>query len=485
MFWIIVGILVFFYLVYKAFDGSILAWIILIAGVVVLSIAYWEYLSFILAASGIAIILWSIVFYIGAKVSESRESEKSIDDVVKKQESDQFDITDSSSVSGMMKNNNVLAMEDPVFAECLSEMKKIEEELLPMINEMAKKIDASYSSVAKTVSDIADIVVDYSDGILSEKGRRNAMVIGFLASAVIEGIGKWKAEQKKKEELNRLLVKKKDFANAHLSQVEQIIPKLEKNRELMRKLVEKVIVKPKYDFNTLMNHDFVDNVKDNACKTLALYRQALYYDKLVFYLQDEYYAWLSGQQKSSTPPVTLYDVNQLIAKDVFGSDDDLKSELMLCLERTDTANRIPCSDIVIMGDLNLCAFAMVSNGGTYFKDEMVAKGSVARHLLENNSVYANYRERYEVYQDYVINEPSGRWGYAGLLLPAFAVLYSLFGNMLDETWQLVAGVVIVVVFFLLSVWQDCARRKEEYKKAVAELKRCNQKIFNKIVGFYK
>ena len=485
MFWIIVGIIALLFLIYRAFDGSVIAWVILIAGVVILSIAYWEYLSFVLAASGIAILFWSIVFYIGNKASEARAPEENINELVKKQEANQFDTTVPNGISDTEKNNRVQAMEDPVFAECLSEMNKIEKELLPMINEMAKKIDESYSAVAKTVIDVADIVVDYSDGVLSEKGRKNAMLIGVLAAAVIAGIGQWKANQKKREELDKLLVKKKEFANAHLHQVEQIIPKLVKNRELMRKLIEKVIAKPEYDTKTLMNNGFVDNVKDNACKTLALYRQALYYDKLVLYLQDEYHAWLNGEQKSTTPPVTLYDVNQQIAMDVFGSGDDLKSELKRCLERTDTTNRVPCSDIVIMGDLNLCAYAMVSYGGTYFKDEMKANGSVARHLLENNFVYAKYRERYEVYQDHVSSEPSGRWGYIGLLLPAFAVLYNLFGDVLEETWQLVTSILIFVVFFLLSVWQDYARRKEEYKKTVTELKRCNQRIFNKIVGFYK
>ena len=56
-----------------------------------------------------------------------------------------------------------------IIEESLAMIKEIEAEMLPQLNYIGQKIDATYAERAKLVADVSNAIVKYSGSLLSEK----------------------------------------------------------------------------------------------------------------------------------------------------------------------------------------------------------------------------------------------------------------------------------------------------------------------------
>ena len=438
--WIIIGILASAYVIYKAFEGAVWAWIVLIAGVAYLCVQIWEYMSFVLVVLGIGVVLTLIASSILRGIGEAKMSETNA--LVEKQERTMLQVGSSTTNDSVSKrgtfsllsssNNADSVQEKDIYADCLSEIQMIERELLPMINQMADQIDKSYSKIAQTVSDLAEIAIDYSDGVLSKKGQRTAMIVSSLVSAGIEWYGKWKSEQERKRQLAKLLVKKQAFANTHLTQVQKLSPIVKRQRARLKMLVDKKVTSASYKISQLRDFKMLTQLKNNAGKSLALYRQVVYYDMLVDYLNDEYQAWLGGFDDSSSALVTMYDVNLVLSKEVVGSNDKLKTEFrrLVDLDNNSTES-LSGGDILLLSDMQLTAVALLNTGAKYLQKEMDYSNDVVGHLLNDNPVYMDYEKRYQDYKK-VTNGFKRKWGWLGSLPIVMFLIYKFFGSEMPE-----------------------------------------------------
>ena len=495
--WIAIGIIFGIYVIYKAIGGSAWAIILLILALVGLSVMYWHYLSFILAVLGICLLVISAAVQLSNRIRQSKMEE--VNALVAKQEkalqlkSDVNQMCDNGQSVGASNSmitrgtSNAIGSDDTVFSECLVEMQHIENELLPVIDEMSEKISESYESIAQTVSRLSSIVADYSDGHLSEKGKWQIRIGGSLLAVGIGAIGEWKAKMEKEKQLEKLLIKKKAVAQAHLGQVQKLSPKLKKYREKMKLLVEKGVVGVKYEMYRLMDGSYANQVKDNAGKILALYRQTLYYDMLVDYLTAEYKAWLAGYHDSAVEQVSMYDVNVLIAQDVYNSDDRLKTSFMRLLELDKhTTEKLSGGDIMLLSDPQLAALAIMNNGGKYFKKELVASNVIVSNYLADNPTYVDFEERFRSYHKIADKKPIFQWWvWLGSLLSIAFVIYQLFGSIIKEQWQMITCVVAFVLVFAVIAYFDLMDQKDVYRKNTEKLEDINIKILHGVVGFVK
>lgn len=492
--WITIGIILGLFVIYKAFDGSIWAIILLVLALAGLSIKYWHYVSFALILLGIS----ALVIIIGKKLIEGRthHQKEEVSSLFAQQESTMMmkrdgcqvvdkDQSDSNRNPMSTGRSISLGTNDDLYAVCLAEMKYIEDVLLPMVNEMANNISDSYNYIAQTISDLADIAIDYSDGSLSEKGKRQVFLLGNAIAFGVSAFGEWKKQKEKDKQLAKLLCQKQEFARSHFDQIKKISPKLKKLRGQMKSLVEKTVIGVNYEVTNLMSSSYADQVRDNIGKTLALYRRTLYDDMLVDYLGAEYKAWLGGEQESSMEQVTMYDVNLVIVQAVYNSEDKLKADFMRLLGiREDYNERISGGDILLLSDLQIVGFGIINNGGKTFENELLAHNAVVKHYLCDNQTYVDYTNRYRSYNEIVSKAPKASWKWLLSVLPiTLGVVYKLCDWLMLESWQLIASMVAVVLVFLALFSSDLENRRYVYGQGLEKLQIINKRILRNIIGY--
>lgn len=191
----------------------------------------------------------------------------------------------------------------------MKDIVSIEEVLLPQLNELAEKIDSSFSDISLTIRLCAEGLL--STNMFSAKNKTKIAAGATVTSAIIDSIGTGYSAYKHNKYLDAILVEKKKIANTKISVIEKVIPLTKKAFENASQLVLQNVDK-NYTSDLLKNKETLELILSNAQKEVNILRTSCYYMLMVQYLYEEYNAWISGLQVSKLDRPSLYTANTQI-----------------------------------------------------------------------------------------------------------------------------------------------------------------------------
>lgn len=269
---------------------------------------------------------------------------------------------------------------DQVLENQINELKKIEKDLLPMLDELGQKIPELYGAYASATRECVSCIVN----VLQESGRDAAKIaiIGEIAARGMAAFGEIKAAREHNKMLKKFLEAKMQIANAGIAKIKKLIPRTKTSVDTNRRLLD-LNFERSISFDNLSEDGFL-RATNMGIRILTMYRTALFFNELANYLDKEYAAWQRGNQTSGATRPDYYTVNSKICSSIYPAD--------LCghLEATaDECTSLKLKDAVLIADPQLTAYA--------FGDEVCELKLSEAHpyvgkLLESNEGLKKYAE---------------------------------------------------------------------------------------------
>lgn len=262
----------------------------------------------------------------------------------------------------------------------INDLKKIEKDLLPMLDELGEKIPELYGAYASATRECVSCIVN----VLQESGRDAAKIaiIGEIAARGIAAFGEMKAAREHNKMLKKFLEAKMQIANAGMAKIKKLIPRTKTSVDTSRRLLD-LNFERSVSFDKLSEESFL-RATNMGIRILTMYRTALFFNELANYLDKEYAAWQGGKQTSGAARPDYYTVNSKICSSIYPAD------LYGHLEATaDECTSLKLKDAVLIADPQLTAYA--------FGDEVCDLKLSEAHpyigkLLENNEGLKHYSE---------------------------------------------------------------------------------------------
>jgi len=182
----------------------------------------------------------------------------------------------------------------------LADIKSVENELNAQLETLSTSIDQSFGQISKMVTALTDLAVQSTDGLVSNQNRSRIALVGQGVSFAVEAYGRTLQAYKHNKALDRLLAQKKAIASTKhesLLRVSKIAARVDAN---LKKILTDEGAKV-YNLAELATSEQCDMLVDRMDKYLDMYRTSQYQILVINYLDCEYRAWLSGQQRGDWP----------------------------------------------------------------------------------------------------------------------------------------------------------------------------------------
>lgn len=269
------------------------------------------------------------------------------------------------------------------FQALADDLRKLEAELLPQLDELGQKIPEIYSGYANIVRETVSTALDIMN--FSNKTSSRVAVGAEVFARGLAAFGQWKAAKKHNEMLGRLLTTKKTIAAANISKVNHIIPKARHNSNKSRAIVMKYATKtyPCLPSDT----DRLTRASRLMLRNLTIYRTSLFLVELSNYLQKEYTAWMNGKQTTGIELPDYYTINGYISLELF--DDKPFEALERCADQ-DTS--LTGAEIMLLTDPQLSLYAL---DGHLCTIDMDMASPAVKALMENNPGFNFYSDTVE------------------------------------------------------------------------------------------
>lgn len=262
----------------------------------------------------------------------------------------------------------------------INNLKKIERDLLPILDELGQKIPEQYGAYASATRECVSCIVN----ILQESGydASKIAIIGEVAARGIAAYGEIKAAKEHNRMLKRLLEAKMQIANAGIAKIKQLIPRTKASVNSINGLLI-LNFDRNLTFEKISEDTFL-KASNMGIRILTMYRTALFFNELAVYLNKEYMAWQGGNQTSGATRPDYYTVNSKICKSIYPAD--LCSHLEAI---ADECTSLKLNDAVLLADPQLTAYAF---GDEVCELKLSEAHPYIRLLLENNEGLKKYSE---------------------------------------------------------------------------------------------
>lgn len=397
----------------------------------------------------------------------------------------------SEALNVIVKNDNVsnlpkqlTSSESKEIKDALQDIKEMQEFITSNLKELEEKIDNSYGEIARTISNMGDLVVNIAGKSMSEDTKCGISVGATLVSGAVNLYGKYKAEKEKRELERKLLIKKQELAKVRVPILDKYMP------QMFEKLTKQIQILKKYTNVSYNISDFNDGKIElgllcgNMDKILAICRVMSYYCITANSLHKMYKEWLYGDDKADVYNPSMYAVNKYLIDMIFKSKD-VKVDFKNCLNMPASKNDIEGTSLLMLNDCQLLAIAILDSGGQEFKKEFVASNDVVNKLLSSNETYVGYKKRYDNYY-YRLNKGVVKipkiiyW-----CLPIVAAYsYAYFNFLMDimEVWAFVYILLCIIIGFVAAWLINRGNRKEWFYSAIEKIEKNNSMVLYKMAG---
>lgn len=313
---------------------------------------------------------------------------------------------DTNPGSGEKSQSNNSENELEILAD---DLKKLEDELLPQLNELDEKIPEIYSGYAelvrKTVSAALNVVK--FDGASTKRIATGAE----LLARGMEAFGKWKAAKKHNELLDRILRIKKTIAASNMTKIERLQIEAKRSNKRTEAMVMK-FASTEYPCSTV-SKESLTRISSLMIRAITLYRTSLFLLELGNYLKIEYGQWLNDKQTSGIQIPDYYAVNGIISNKLFG--DKPFDMLEKCADKT---GNMSGAEIMLLSDSQLTLYSLKDSLCTISPENASAP---VRILMDNNPSFQHYCETVEPLISHVSKTPD-QWIIVGWLCTAIVVI---------------------------------------------------------------
>lgn len=235
----------------------------------------------------------------------------------------------------------------------LSNVKKIEGEIVPQLEMLSVKLPEIYKEYATIVRTTIGKAIEILN--VKGKGSKNALRLAAeLAARAFEVFGAWKAARDHNKMLDKFIATKREIASLNLEKMENARKQADHNLEAVKKLFL-TYAKQEYDF-TDKDNELIVRQSELLLRNLALYRTNLFISKICAYLDAEYHAWSIGEQTSGKERPDYFAVNKEVMHELFPSDPFTALEMA-----GEAGTRLSGEQLLLLSDPQLSVFALKDN----------------------------------------------------------------------------------------------------------------------------
>lgn len=340
----------------------------------------------------------------------------------------------------------VTQSDDALFNSLTQELKKIESEIMPQLEELQSKIPEIYSGYA----DIVRETVSQTINMLSLKSdTANKIALGAeIAARGLEAFGQWKAAKKHNELLDKFMRVKQEIARNNNVKITRLLPKVKRKLSNSARLFEK------YAFTTYncssFNEAKTKQISSLNLRALNLYRTSLFLSELCEYLDVEYSSWMSGKQTSGFDIPDYYQVNGMILDKLF--DEKPFEALERCADCSGDMNG---AEIMLLADYQLSVYALKDTLCTISTEEA---SPAVRALMESNPGFSHYNQVAEGVINHISKTPDTAitigWLISTIVIIALCIFY------IPGTWWLRT---IIGVAGVMAAYRICDKNSFKLK----------------------
>ena len=331
--------------------------------------------------------------------------------------------------------------EQEQFEQCLAELKRIENVILPQLNEMAQQIGEKYKFYADLVQKLGNKL---SNMINSETSSK-IYATTTLASRGIESYGAYKTAKEHNRKLDEMMDLKRSLAGQKRKQITDWLPRISANVEKSKRFCESQFSK------TFPLSSVSPALVSLQLKFLNLYRTNLYYESLAKWMLKEYSSWLNGQQTCGMPTPSLYDVNTELGERLYGAN--LYEHYQRAVE---SDKSISGKDIFLIADPQLTIMALDAHDGSVEVHSANANPAISKILDENEGVKYYQNNVTEMWQN-INRDPASSWNCIALIFAVgFFLLLSLNREIL--TPKVLGMAFIIGELCIFRVWNKIRKK---------------------------
>ena len=331
--------------------------------------------------------------------------------------------------------------EQEQFEQCLAELKRIENVILPQLNEVAQQIGEKYKFYADLVQKLGNNLSNMTNSETSSK----IYATTTLASRGIESYGAYKTAKEHNRKLDEMMDLKRSLAGQKRKQITDWLPRISANVEKSKRFCESQFTK------TFPLSSVSPALVSLQLKFLNLYRTNLYYESLAKWMLKEYSSWQNGQQTCGMPTPSLYDVNTELGKRLYGAN------LYEYYQRAVESDKsISGKDIFLIADPQLTIMALDAHDGSVEVHSANANPAISKILDENEGVKYYQNNVTEMCQS-INRDPASSWNCIALIFAVgFFLLLSLNREIL--TPKVLGMAFIIGELCIFRVWNKIRKK---------------------------
>jgi hypothetical protein len=296
----------------------------------------------------------------------------------------------------------------------VKDLRALENEIIPQINELGEKLPEIYAGYASIVRTITTTLLECCS--LSDSNQKGVVLLAEISTRAIAAYGQYKAAQEHNRLLQKYLKTKQAYATLNQSKIKGLLPKTNKVLKQMKGLFDSQTTRV-CDFNSLSS-DNIPRVADFMQRVLNMYRTALFFNNLATYLNKEYKVWLCGEQTSGERMPDYYAMNEMILKHLYG-DNHYEVLESAC----DETCSLTGGQIMLLSDYQL--FTMAISDEICDIDITKAAPHVQKILYGNEAIDSYISRRLPI-KEHIESTPTG--------------------------WVIFIGILTIVIIISMAIW---------------------------------
>jgi len=324
----------------------------------------------------------------------------------------------------------------------LSDLKSVEKALDSQLTALSNSIDASFGAFSVMIKDITDMAVESTNGFVSNQTRSKIGAIGAIVSKTASMAGNVYKAKKHNEALDKLLITKREMAEAKSSELKKIEPIVLRVHDNLKKGLMNEGSKV-YPLKDLDSKEKWTLLLDRMDKYLDMYRTSIYMGMVISYLQAEYQAWLSGQQTSYTMRPDYYAANVKIVELLEQSSQEKATSTFIDVFEKEVQT-LSGSTIYYLMDSQLSGTVLSMLNDTYSLSRPANAG--LKNLIKDNKAIEDYiKEGNELEEE--INAGPSRCYYSYTYTIAAAIVFIFVRSYIGLTsgWYVFLAFIIAFI----------------------------------------
>lgn len=299
------------------------------------------------------------------------------------------------------------------YEQCRTELAKIEEIILPQIEELGEKIDAKFTAYAEMAQFVANAAIQYGNFNSTTNNKINVGTQLFTMG--MNFASKYQAAKVRNQKLDEMLSLKRGIASQKIRQISDMIPRMRDNVNKSWNLCRQVFEKD-YPVN-----DLSDALAQFQLKFLNLHRGNMYFLKFGEWMIKECRSWQNGKQTCGIPVPNYKDVNKELAVSLFG-----ENLLQTFIKSANEYVSIKGKEIALISDPQLSVMAL-NEADKIFEINLGEANPKISHILYENEGLDFYRDRITDFVKSVNKDPTNTWTIVSLVI-AIGFFLILFFN---------------------------------------------------------